>query len=54
MMACIMLVIESDWPAGADNLYVHIKAVNASAEEFYRQMGFIKEKEESANDAHYR
>ncbi|KAK9844592.1 hypothetical protein WJX74_004391 [Apatococcus lobatus] len=39
---------------GADNLYVHIKAVNTSAEEFYRRFGFVKEKEESANDAHYR
>ncbi|KAK9864641.1 hypothetical protein WJX84_007388 [Apatococcus fuscideae] len=46
------IALGRDW--GAEDLYVHIKAVNTSAEEFYCQFGFSKEKEESANHAHYR
>ena len=40
--------------AEADDLYVHIKAVNTAAKRFYSQFGFVTEKEESANEAHYR
>lgn len=41
-------------PAGVDALYVHTMAVNEIAVAFYRRNGFVVEKEESSNQAHYR
>lgn len=37
-----------------DDMYVHTQAVNEIALRFYERHGFVKEKEESANQAHYR
>lgn len=39
---------------GADGLYVHTMAVNEIAMAFYMNNGFVVEKEESSNQAHYR
>lgn len=39
---------------GVDDMYVHTQAVNEIALRFYQSHGFVKEKEESANQAHYR
>jgi ribosomal protein S18 acetylase RimI-like enzyme len=39
---------------GVDALYVHALAVNAGALAFYAAAGFVVEREESANAAHYR
>ncbi len=39
---------------GVDALYVHIMAVNERALRFYEKHGFVVEKEESSNQAHYR
>ena len=35
-------------------MYVHTMAVNEAALRFYERQGFVVEKEESANEAHYR
>lgn len=54
-----------DWPptslspltprsAGVLDLYVHTMAVNEVAMRFYQKQGFVVEKEESSNEAHYR
>ena len=40
--------------AGADGLFVHMMAVNERARSFYDKLGFVVEKEESSNEAHYR
>ena len=40
--------------AGADGLFVHMMAVNERARSFYGKLGFVVEKEESSNEAHYR
>ena len=40
--------------AGVDALYVHTMAVNEIAVRFYERNGFVVEKEESSNQAHYR
>lgn len=37
-----------------DGLYVHTMAVNEIAMRFYERNGFLKEKEETSNQAHYR
>lgn len=37
-----------------DALYVHTMAVNEIAVRFYERNGFVIEKEESSNQAHYR
>lgn len=39
---------------GVEALYVHIMAVNERAQQFYEKHGFVVEKEESSNRAHYR
>lgn len=39
---------------GADGLYVHTMAVNEIAMAFYKNNGFVVEKEETSNQAHYR
>ncbi|KAI7839936.1 hypothetical protein COHA_006330 [Chlorella ohadii] len=39
---------------GVDALYVHTMAVNEIACSFYERHGFVVEKEESSNQAHYR
>jgi ribosomal protein S18 acetylase RimI-like enzyme len=39
---------------GVDDMYVHTQAVNEIALRFYQRHGFVKEKEETANQAHYR
>lgn len=41
-------------PAGVDALYVHTMAVNEVAQHFYYKHGFVLEREESSNEAHYR
>lgn len=41
-------------PPGVDDLYVHTMAVNEIAVRFYERAGFVVEKEESSNQAHYR
>ena len=33
---------------------MHTQAVNEQARNFYQQLGFIVEQEESSNEAHYR
>lgn len=40
--------------AGVDDLYVHTMAVNEIAVRFYQRAGFVVEKEETSNQAHYR
>ncbi|KAK9816463.1 hypothetical protein WJX72_000602 [[Myrmecia] bisecta] len=40
------------WGVGA--MYVHTMAVNEAARQFYAAAGFVVEKEESSNEAHYR
>ena len=37
-----------------EELYVHTMAVNEIAVQFYDREGFVVEKEESSNQAHYR
>lgn len=39
---------------GVDALYVHTLAVNTVARDFYASCGFVVEREESSNTAHYR
>ncbi|PRW20257.1 hypothetical protein C2E21_9217 [Chlorella sorokiniana] len=39
---------------GVEDLYVHTMAVNEIACAFYERQGFVVEKEESSNQAHYR
>jgi len=39
---------------GVDGLYVHTMAVNEIAMAFYQRNGFVVEKEETSNQAHYR
>lgn len=41
-------------PTGVEALYVHTMAVNEIAVRFYERAGFVVEKEESSNQAHYR
>lgn len=41
-------------PTGVEDLYVHTMAVNEIAVAFYERHGFVVEKEESSNQAHYR
>lgn len=40
--------------AGVKDLYVHTMAVNEVALRFYERNGFVVEKEETSNQAHYR
>ena len=40
--------------AGVEQLYVHTLAVNEIARRFYDGEGFVVEKEETSNTAHYR
>ena len=44
--------IARDWEV--DALYVHIMAANERARRFYEKHGFLVDKEESSNQAHYR
>lgn len=39
---------------GVEQMYVHTQAVNEIARRFYQRLGFVVEKEETANHAHYR
>ncbi|GAQ90107.1 hypothetical protein KFL_006010030 [Klebsormidium nitens] len=39
---------------GVDALYVHTMAVNEVAQHFYCKHGFVLEREETSNEAHYR
>ncbi len=39
---------------GTEALYVHTMAVNEIAVRFYERAGFVVEKEETSNQAHYR
>lgn len=44
--------LAAEW--GVDGLYVHTMAVNEIAMAFYERNGFVVEKEETSNQAHYR
>ncbi len=46
--------MDIDDDTGADALFVHLMAVNEIGRSFYGSQGFVVEREESSNEAHYR